>query len=451
MADRHIFHDPSGRRQRRFRLAVGLFVLLNILAVTALFATIRVVPAQPPLPVAMEHGLPRPAPKPTLLGRAQRRVDAAIRALLGVAPPTARQVGARRSTAAATAMARPLTVGFYVPWDESSTYSLQRHIGDLDWLAPVWLTVTGPNHQFNILPDRNGRAVIDTATHRPLILPVVQNFANGQVDEAGIEGLLASPALRRHFLDQLESFLVANHTSGAVFDFEQLDRAGQFNYLELLHEARPRFAARGWLVTVAAPVDQNWDLRRFAALADKLFVMAYDEHSNDGPPGPIASQGWWATSVATAIRQIPRDKVIVTIGNYAYDWHDGTGDPDNVEEAWVDAGDSDARPTFDRIAANSTFAYQDEAGHPHTVWLLDAASAFNEITVLRRAGIREVALWRLGAEDPALWSIFGRNVAAPISAAGLARIAQGTNVDIEGNGEILRITALPTAGERKLS
>ena len=136
-------------------------MLLNVLAVAALFATIRIVPAQPPLPVAMEHGLPRPAPKPTLLGRAQRRVNAAIRQLLGVAPPTARQVGARRATAVATAMARPLAVGFYVPWDESSTYSLQRHIGDLDWLAPVWLTVTGPNHQFNILPDRNGRAVIN--------------------------------------------------------------------------------------------------------------------------------------------------------------------------------------------------------------------------------------------------------------------------------------------------
>ena len=27
------------------------------------------------------------------------------------------------------------------------------------------------------------------------------------------------------------------------------------------------------------------------------------------------------------------DKLIVAIGNYAYDWHDGTGDPENVEEA----------------------------------------------------------------------------------------------------------------------
>lgn len=451
MDDRQVFHDPTGRRRKRFKLAVALFVLLNVFTAAALFATIRVLPAQPPLPVALEHGVAQPPPKTTLLARATKRVDQAIGQLLGTRPPTPRQVGAKKATAVATAMNRPLYVGFYAPWDESSTYSLKRHIDDLDWLAPVWVTVTGPQHLFSVIPDRNGRAVINGAAHRPLILPVVQNFAVGQVDQAGIQSLLADSRLRKRFLDQLEPFLLANHASGAVFDFEQIDRAGQLNYLQLLREARQRFARHGWLVTVAVPVDQSWNLPRFAAIADKLFVMAYDEHSNDGPPGPIASQQWWATSVATAVRQIPRDKAIVTLGNYAYDWHDGTGDPENVEEAWVDAGDSDAPPVFDRIAGNSTFAYEDEDGHAHTVWMLDAASAFNQLRVLDRAGIREVALWRLGAEDPGLWTIFGRNVRTPRSAVGLTQLAQGTNVDIEGQGEILRITALPTEGERKLT
>ena len=289
---------------------------------------------------------------------------------------------------------KPLAIGFYAPWDPASTASLQRHIGELDWLAPVWVTVTGPGHSFNVLPDRIGRASINSAVHRPLIMPVVQNFQNGQVDSAGIKALLADPLQRRHLLDQLEPFLATNHASGAVFDFEELDPPGQANYLQLLREARQRFSRHDWLITVAVPVDQQWDLRRFSAVADKLFVMAYDEHTNDGPAGPIASQQWWASSVAAAARQIPRDKLIVTIGNYAYNWHDGGGDPEDVEEAWGDAGDSDARPVFDRASGNSTFAYDDENGHTHTVWLLDAASAFNQLSLLDRAGIREVALWR---------------------------------------------------------
>ena len=457
MADRQIFYDPSGRRRKRFTLALIFFVFLNLLTVTVLFATIRVVPAQPPLPVALEHGVPQPPPKLSLLARTTRRFDRAIRVLLGTQPPTARPVGARKATAAAAAMSKPLYVGFYKPWDPESVASLHRHIGDLDWLAPVWATVTGPNHQFNELPDRDGRAVITSAAQRPLILPVVQNFVNGQVDPA-IRSLLADPRARKHFLDQFEAFLLANHASGAVFDFEELDAAGQFNYLQLLREARERFIKRGWLVTVAVPVGEPWNYRAFSAVADKLFVMAYDEHSNDGPPGPIASQQWWVSTVAAAVRQIQRGKAIVTIGNYAYDWHDNGADVENVEEAWVDAADSQTAPVFDRIAGNSTFAYDDENGHSHTVWILDAASAYNELSLLDRAGLHDVALWALGSEDPGLWSIFGHNVRTPRNASGLIQLAavnpnvvQGTDVDIEGQGEILRITALPTPGERKLA
>lgn len=451
MVERPIFYDPSGRRRKRFTLALVLFVLLNILTLATLLATVWAAPSQAPLPVALERGAPRPPPRTTLLARTSKQIDNAIRELLGTQPPNPKRVGARKATAVATAMNRPLYVGFYGAWDESSTSSLRQHISELDWLAPVWVTVTGPNHQFNVLPDPNGRAVIDSAAHRPLILPVVQNFANGQVDPVGIRGMLADPNLRRKFLDRFEAFLSENHASGAVFDFEQLDRVSQFHYLQLLHEARLRFARHNWLVTVAVPVDETWNLRAFASVADKLFVMAYDEHSNDGPPGPIASQQWWASSVAAALRQIPRDKVIVTIGNYGYDWHDGGGDPDNVEEAWVDAADNDSPPQWDRVSGNSTFGYEDENGHQHTVWLLDAASAYNQLSLLDRAGIREVALWRVGSEDPALWSIFGRHVQNPRNANGLTHLAQRTNVDIEGPGEILRITSLPTPGERRLA
>ena len=261
-------------------------------------------------------------------------------------------------------MSKPLYVGFYAPWDESSTASLQRHIGDLDWLAPVWVTVTGPNHQFTVLPDRNGRAVINVrgaSAADPSGRAEFRQRAGRSSRRSG----RCLPTRARGVTSSISSkcFLAANHASGAVFDFEELDARGQFNYLQLLREARARFIKRGWLVTVAVPVGEPWNLRAFAALADKLFVMAYDEHSNDGPPGPIASQQWWATEVAAAVRQIPRDKVIVTIGNYAYDWHDGGGDPENVEEAWVDAATAMRRRFSTASPANSTFAYDDENGH----------------------------------------------------------------------------------------
>src|ERR1700759_759538 len=116
MAERQIFYDPSGRRGKRFRLAVVFFVLLIFLKITALFVTIRVVPAQQPLPVALEHGVAQPPPR-TLLARTTKRVNDAIRELLGPKPPSARRVGARKATAISAEMSKPLYVAFYVPWD----------------------------------------------------------------------------------------------------------------------------------------------------------------------------------------------------------------------------------------------------------------------------------------------------------------------------------------------
>ncbi len=374
---------------------MALFLLLNLLTIAALFATIRVVPAQALLPIFLEHGPPRPPPKGTLLTTAGRRINRGVRSLLNARASNGRS---------AATVSKPLSVAFYAPWDESSTASLQRHISDLDWIAPVWVTVWGPHHQFTMLPDPAGRAVLNSTAHRPLILPVVQNFLNGHVDSAGVQGLLADPQLRRLFLDRFEQYLVSNSASGAVFDFEELDPAGRLHYLQLLREARLRFDRHGWILTVAVPVGGEWDSASFARVADKLFIMAYDEHSSDGEAGPIASQQWWATNVAEMLNRIPPDKAIVTLGNYAYDWHDGTADPLNVEEAWLEAADSQTTPVFDRVSGNSSFAFSDETGHLHTTWILDAASAFNQLTLLDRANVRQVAFWRLGAEDRQLYT-----------------------------------------------
>ena len=159
MAERSVFHDPTGRRRKRFTLALSFFVLLNLLAATALFASIRLLPAEPPLPIALEHGTPLPPPRQSLLKRTTLSIDHSIQRLLGTRPPSARKVGALPHARAAAALGQRTSVGFYTPWDPSSVASLKQHIGDLDWLAPVWVTVT-----VGIKPMRSVSAAARAAT-----------------------------------------------------------------------------------------------------------------------------------------------------------------------------------------------------------------------------------------------------------------------------------------------
>ena len=72
-------------------------------------------------------------------------------------------------------------------------------------------------------------------------------------------------------------------------------------YALRLAEAKARFAPRGWVVAIAAPVgNADWNMHAYARVTDKIFLMAYDEHEMSGPAGPIASQRWFARSVANA-------------------------------------------------------------------------------------------------------------------------------------------------------
>jgi len=436
-----VFYDPSGRRRRRFGLGVIAFIALLLLSAGVFAASIGVVPTQPLLPINTERPLHRLAPPhDNLLKRTSRTVDWYARKL----------TGETRSKEAKTAGNVPLAIAFHVPWDEASAGSLRRHINDLDWVIPGWVSVTGPQHNITVFNDTAGRAAINGATHRPLILPMIQNAIRGQFDPAGMAALLHDPRQRKAFLDKLEPWLLANHAAGAMFDFEQIPPSAQRDYLAFLNEANTRFDQHGWLITMAAPVgDTAWNLPAYAKIVDRIFLMSYDEHENSGDPGPVASQPWFARAVADAAHGVPASKLVVTIGNYGYNWYPGGADPLTVEEAWQTASESDAVPTFDPASGNSGFAYEED-GKKHVVWFLDAASAYNQIGFLRRAGVGAVALWRLGAEDPGLWSIFGRSHPTLPPATVIGDIPTGTDARVEGRGEILKIAATPATGQRKV-
>lgn len=102
---------------------------------------------------------------------------------------------------------------------------------------------------------------------------------------------------------------------------------------------------------------------------------------------------------------------------------------------------------FDPASGNTTYAYS-ENGINHTVWMLDAASAWNQLRAVEAEGVAGVGLWRLGTEDPDVWKALANYLQGRIPDLSTPR--SQLDVDFEGNGEILRIGATPTAGRRSI-
>jgi peptidoglycan-N-acetylglucosamine deacetylase len=430
--ERPIFFDASGRRNR-WTIRSFLGGLLLIVVTAAVFAATLV---NVPIPAALRLSMERPSPKPI-----SQQVNHSLAKLSAWLP---------KGVTASEQKVNQLKVGFYVPWDDASRASLTAHIGELDWLVPGLISVTGSDHHLTVFPDHPLEAMLASTAKRPAIVSMVQNVLGGKWDGAGMAALLHDAKARGALLDVLEPQLKAQHAIGVMFDFEDLPVSAQGNYLKFLGEAKARYAAHHWLITLAVPVDNSdWNLGAYAKVADRLVLMVYDEHTNDAEAGPIASQSWFVDHLKAALKVVPRNKAIVGIGSYSYDWTGvGKGDTGSVEEAWLIAHDSEAAITFDNVSGNPTFSYE-ENGDTHTVWFLDAVSAWNQLRAADMEGVAGVALWRLGTEDPGIWKVLDafQNDKIP----DLRTLSFQGEVDIEGNGEILRIEQSPKAGMRTLS
>ncbi|MBS0255758.1 MAG: glycosyltransferase [Proteobacteria bacterium] len=428
-----IFFDPTGKRRRWTKRGLFLALIGLVLLALGFASTVVTIPSPSPLPLGFERRGP-------LRFRTQvAQISHSISSLFSGSAKS-RYVNRGRG-------GPPITVGFYPTWSDNSAPALVRSIGQLDWVVPTTLAIdkAGNLHENE---DRAMRRIIASNLHHPLVVPMVQNVIKDDFAGDATRALLRDPAKRKAFIAHLEAYLDKSGDAGVVYDFEALPPELLAPYRQLIAETNADFDKHGRLVAVTVPIaNPDWSVKAFAQVADKVFLMAYDEHYGGGAAGPIASNDWFYQRVASAMQGVPADKAIIALGSYAYDWHDGKSEGLTIEEAWLAAHDSGSKITYLPNVGNSGFDYLQD-GSRHEVWMLDAAATWNQLKILSKMNLPSVALWRLGSEDPGFWQAVAawRRGTEPQ----LDQIAQDTNVDVRGQGEILRITHTPSSGSRQV-
>lgn len=418
-----IFFDSTGRR-RRYVARISLALLLLILIGASVFAASVV---EVPVSTALTFSGERQQPLPFRVHVAR------LRHRLQPSPPSP---GAGQA----------LRIGFYVPWDEESAASLRAHIHQLDVVVADEGHVNSAAGTVEINPDLVFEHIYRTADRRPARLLMVQNYLNEKWDSDGTARLLANHARTDAMIADLVNKAHAGGWNGIVFDIENIPDQAQRDYAAMLARAHPLLQKAGLSLGVTAAAGQPQSrLADFARASDYVYLMNYDQHWQGGQAGPIAANDWFAQQLAIARAVVPASKLIVALGSYGYDWHDGKAEAMTIEEAWMAAHDSGATPAFDQASGNTGYAFEDE-GQKHEVWFLDAAASWNQMSVLRN--VAGIALWRLGSEDPGYWEDLKalREGRMPQ----LETIPPNLGTDVEGNGEVLRISALPTSGNRKV-
>jgi spore germination protein YaaH len=137
--------------------------------------------------------------------------------------------------------------------------------------------------------------------------------------------------------------------------------------------------------------------------------MAWGIHWSTSAPGAIDALPW-VIKIADYVAARPRrDRFVMGFGLYGFDWSNGGGSanpgtPLEHEDLMALVSRVGATPAVEPTAQAPMFRYIDANGSPHEVWYVDAASLNLRLEVARSRGLK-VGLWRLGREDPAIWSL----------------------------------------------
>ncbi len=457
-----IFHDPEQRRWRRFKRTAQILGAILSIIFGVLIVSILINPALPSLgftaaktlPQAHHFALP-PAPKLlTPHGRKFRAAKTNLNEYLKQSQP----VAIPAATPPATSQAE--LIGFYVNWDDTSFTSLKKNLMRMDKLIPEWLHLTSADGTIGIDdPPKLKQALDYIRQRRPdlAIAPLVNNFRSDGLEweRDKLAAMLANPTARAKAVNSLLNYVQQNKFVGISIDFENVPPTSQKDLRQFMVELHAAFHPLGLEISQSVPLDdESFDYKGLAEIADYLILMAYDEHESETEPGPVASQNWYTNALNKRFAELPSHKYVIAIGSYGYDWQQGKKPAEEItfQDAARLAQEAEEKITLDPASLNPTFNYEDDKGKPHAVWFLSAVTTFNQMVTGNRFNPRGYALWRLGSEDPSIWEAFDARAKLDRNAADRLKTLQyGYDLDYEGNGEILKVTAEPSTGLRELT
>lgn len=359
-----------------------------------------------------------------------------------------------------------VTLGFYAPWEEAGRDSVRSNISKLTHLAPVWFQLSADGmkldtRDFDLNTNPINQEIIDLAKASNVqIVPVLSNATNGNFSSATVAKFLRNQQAQDQMLDRVLRICRSYHFAGINLDFEELQDADYPLVTQLIEQWGTEFKNQSLSLSIDVQVSLPTKIMaEWSKQVDFLVVMTYDEHDESGEAGPIASLEWYDSQLENALKNVDESKVVVGIGNYAYDWKKGESHAESIsyqEAIATAAGYRDAeKPTdvihFDPNSFNSMFEYEDDQNQAHVVWMLDAPSAFNQLVLTQQKHLRGAALWAMGTEDPSIWKLFTPSLTTKkLNATDLKEVRFPFEISFSGKGELLKVITDPQDGARSI-
>ena len=351
-----------------------------------------------------------------------------------------------------------INAGFYRAWEPQAYNSLESHIGKLDMVVSEGFYVY-PKHDTMVANVDTGLLHINKKYKKPVIISL-SNYVNinnvsGGYDSKDVERIIKNKKLRTQFIYSIARNLARYKFQGVNLDLDDIKDINSKNYITFENDLYKILHPMGYLVTQnVIPDDDKYQLERLQHVNDYLFVMAIDQHNDQSNAGDLSNRFWVEKILDVVCRRIPSEKVILTIAGGAYDWPESSlGKSIGYQQAISTAQENKSKIIYDPNSSNLHYSYYDADSLEHSVYFTDAITNFNIIRMADDWATGGVALWRLGAEDPRLWTFFQKNLSIDslrktgVDVKRLTNVGLSNSVDYDGNGEVLDLITTPTIGK----
>jgi hypothetical protein len=192
---------------------------------------------------------------------------------------------------------------------------------------------------------------------------------------------------------------------GLNVDLESVPARDSEHFLSFLAEIRAGLGSKMLSVCVPARTRAGgtYSYAAIAAIADRVFVMAYDEHWSGSSPGPVASMNWCKSVADYSLQAIGPEKLIMGIPFYGRSWGDKSTSRGLIHSTTESLKrDYDAQG-FRRVNGIPTFTY--DVTVKVTVYYEDEYSLASRMRMYRTQGVRNIGFWRLGQETVNIWAL----------------------------------------------
>ena len=299
---------------------------------------------------------------------------------------------------------RPEFWGFTGPWDTASASSLRARAHHLDAVVTGWMSldsltgrlVSPPLYVDTIrLPARTvtrRMAIVSTSHDARFHARPIRQLAANRRQLGEVAGAIAVEAAAKGY-------------RGLVIDFEALapgDLAAQLAVIDAIADSAH---ARGISpVTVAIPAEDTvaYPARRILDVADLVLVMLYDQHWPGSAPGPVSGRDWFRRALAMRVKEAGgAGRLVVGLPLYGYRWRGG------AEAEIVGFSDAERIAKTEGVALvrdSATGSMRATKPGGWEMWVTDAGLLRELVADARAVGVSRFSLWRLGQEDPAIWT-----------------------------------------------